>query len=103
MSGYFDRNGAPMTLEAWRKTFDDAAYKRVASDDDVAPGVDVSPVWLGLDHRFGLGEAAPLIFETMIFGGKHDGYCERYSTEAEALEGHARAVALARGMSESAP
>jgi len=32
------------------------------------------------------------LFETMIFGGLHDGYQERYRTWAEAALGHARVV-----------
>lgn len=50
----------------------------------------VSTVWLGLDHQY--GDGPPLIFETMVFPGKDDiGEldCERYSTEADALAGHA--------------
>lgn len=46
----------------------------------------VSTVFLGMDHSFGGG--LPLLFETMIFGGKHDGYQERYHTWAEAEAGH---------------
>lgn len=53
-------------------------------------GIDVSTVALGLDHQFGDGE--PLIFETMIFGGCLDGYCDRYSTIEEAKVGHRKAV-----------
>lgn len=53
---------------------------------------EVSTVFLGTDHAFGGG--APLLFETMIFGGKHDEFCERYSTWEEAEEGHKRAIAL---------
>lgn len=52
----------------------------------------VSTVYLGLDHSFGGGP--PLIFETMVFDhsdgetSSTDLYCERWSTEAEALAGH---------------
>ena len=49
-------------------------------------------MWLGLDHSF-LG-GRPVIFETMVFGGPHDGDCERYCTEAQAREGHERVVAV---------
>lgn len=52
----------------------------------------VSTVFLGLDHSF--GDGPPLLFETMIFGGKHDQYQERYSTRTEALMGHMRAFRL---------
>jgi len=48
--------------------------------------VTVSTVFLGLDHQYGIGE--PLLFETMIFGGVHDQYQERYSTWDEAVAGH---------------
>jgi hypothetical protein len=53
--------------------------------------VSVSTVFLGLDHNFGEG-GAPLLFETMVFGLPGED-CRRYSTWAEAEEGHARIVA----------
>jgi hypothetical protein len=56
-------------------------------------GLRVSTVFLGLDHSFGDGK--PLIFETMIFGGPHDQYQERYSTWDEAEAGHKKALELA--------
>lgn len=48
----------------------------------VRKGVVLSTVFLGVDHQF--GDGPPLLFETMIFGGKHDGYQERYSTWEQA-------------------
>lgn len=54
--------------------------------------VTVSTVFLGVNHRFGPG--LPLLFETMIFGGAHDQFQERYSTWEEAESGHARALKL---------
>src|SRR5216684_6969799 len=58
------------------------------------PGeVWVSTVFLGLDHNFGLkGDA--LVFETMIFGGEHDGYQTRSATWNAALEHHRVAVKI---------
>jgi hypothetical protein len=46
----------------------------------------VSTIFLGLDRRFE-GEGPPILFETMVFGGKHDQYQERCATwdEAEAM------------------
>lgn len=55
--------------------------------------LEVSTVFLGTDHRFG-GNGPPLLFETMIFGGQHDEFQERYSTWEEAEAGHAMAVAI---------
>lgn len=59
---------------------------------DIIDGVRVSTVFLALDH--GYGDEPPLLFETMIFGGEHDDYQERYSTWEEAEAGHKRAVKM---------
>lgn len=64
---------------------------RVVSKDELSGGVLVSTVFLGLDHSFGSGP--PILFETMIFGGPHDGYQERYSSWDEAEKGHKKALA----------
>src|ERR1035437_632572 len=32
--------------------------------------VNISTIFLHIDHRF--GDGSPLLFETMIFGGEHD-------------------------------
>jgi hypothetical protein len=97
MGEYFDRQGNPMTLMEWAKRYEkgqDAIRdeKRVA-ETTLANGRWVSTVWLGLNHQYGYGP--PLIFETMVFKSKgelDDMDCERYSTEAEAIAGHARLV-----------
>jgi hypothetical protein len=52
----------------------------------------VSTVFLGMDHSFGGG--TPVLFETMIFGGEHDQYQERYCTWDEAEKGHQIACEL---------
>ena len=36
-----------------------------------------------------------LLWETMIFGGKHDDFQERYTSYQDAIEGHMRAVTMA--------
>lgn len=54
--------------------------------------IRVSTVFLGLNHSFG-GEV-PILFETMIFGGEHDELQARYSTRAEAEQGHEDVVNL---------
>lgn len=76
----------------WAKWFEEA-NRQVAHD--MLPGpIRVSTVFLGVDHNF-LPGGEPLIFETMIFGGAHDQYQDRYSTREEALAGHAKAVKIA--------
>jgi len=71
-------------IMAWAKWFESA--NRVVKKTEVANGVEVSTVFLGIDHQFGDGD--PLLFETMIFGGERDGYQDRYSTWDEALKAH---------------
>lgn len=60
---------------------------------DQLNGLDISTVFLGLDHSFDNGP--PLIFETMIFkhGEPNDLYCERCSTWVEAKAQHTIAIA----------
>lgn len=77
----------------WGRWFEDSEARRVA--ETVIGDVRVSTVCLGLNHNFMGGP--PLWFETMIFGGKHDEYQERYSTLDEARRGHDRTVARVNG------
>ena len=90
-----------LTFAKWFET-----QKRFVAKDSVGK-YDISTIFLGLDHSFGLGE--PLFFETMVFEKKlstskalskpiklkafkyHkslDDYTRRYSTKEEALKGH---------------
>lgn len=57
-------------------------------------GIFVSTVFLGIDHNF-LGSGPPILWETMIFGGQHDQYQDRYTSKEDALKGHEIAVNLA--------
>lgn len=69
----------------------------IARDRDERPGapdVRVSTVFLGLDHSFGGGP--PILWETMIFGGPHDGYQRRYTSRDAAFIGHQEACRLVR-------
>jgi hypothetical protein len=55
--------------------------------------VKVSTRFLCYDHSLGsliIDDRKPILFETMIFGGKYNEWCERYHTYDEALEGHKR-------------
>lgn len=79
-------------LLQWGRWFEEA--DRSVAKDTVGD-VRVSTVFLGLDHSFGSGP--PLLFETMIFGGKHDQYQRRYEDWDSAMLGHQEALALAQG------
>ena len=76
----------------WAQSFEnsDRTVAKTTQND-----ILVSTVFLGIDHNF--GDGPPLLFETMIFGGEHDRYCNRYSTWEEAEGGHKTACALAFG------
>lgn len=55
----------------------------------------ISTIFLGLDYSFGIGNAQkPLLFETMIFKGKHNSYQHRCSTWEQAEVMHQEAVDL---------
>lgn len=98
MSGQYilDAEGKPveeLDILAWGKWMQEGD-RRVARDE-LPDSVSVSTVFLGLDHSFGSGP--PILWETMIFDGPHDMYQDRYSSREEALAGHAKAVAIAKG------
>ena len=56
----------------------------------------VSTVFLSMDHGFAglIGDGSPVLFETMVLGGEHDGYQERYHTYDQAEEGHKAIVEM---------
>jgi hypothetical protein len=80
-------------IEEWARGFD--TKRHVAQTKKFIGHVYISTVFLGLDHSF--FSDIPLLFETMIFGGRDNRYQERYSTWDEAVKGHKRAVRRARG------
>jgi len=83
-------------LREWGMFFENKESRRVAVDE--VNGARVSTVFLGVDHSWGYGPK--LWFETMIFGGEHDGFQDRYTTWDEAEAGHKRVVeALKKGES----
>lgn len=77
----------------YAKYFEDKTLRKVALD--TIGGTMVSTVFLGTDHRHVPG-GPPILFETMIFGGPHDEYQERFCTWDEAVAGHAAALKLAQ-------
>ena len=56
-------------------------------------GIIVSTMFLGVNHQFLEGEP-PILFETIVIGGRLDDYQLRYHTRDEAVEGHHAAVCL---------
>lgn len=60
--------------------------------DKIGP-VTISTVFLGIDHGWG---RKPVLFETMVFGGKLDQKQWRYFTWEEAEHGHRETVRLVK-------
>ena len=70
---------------------DRACYDNFRIGDDTIGESRVSTVFLAIDHNHAR-RGAPIVFETMVFGGPLDGDQWRYCTLDEAKEGHAEAV-----------
>lgn len=86
-----DAEGKPLVVNdllVWAQWMESGG--RVVAKDTV-DDVEVSTVFLGLDLGFG---GALILWETMIFGGSHDGYCNRYSSREEAITGHEGALTM---------
>jgi hypothetical protein len=89
-----DNNNNPIpasTLEAV-KWLEEGSNRRTIKRDEIGD-ILVSTVFLGLDHSWTPG-SKPVLWETMIFGGEHDQYQERYTSHKDALEGHEKALTL---------
>lgn len=97
MSNYILKDGKPVMepdILKWAKWLESSDEERVLRKDKLDGDVEVSTVFLGFDRSF--GDGPPVLWETNIFGGPHDKFRERYTSEAEAIAGHMRAIALAR-------
>lgn len=87
-----DADGEPQPcndLLTWARWYE-KADRTVASD--TVGNAQVWTMFLSLDYSF--VASAPILYETRIFGGAHDGYQVRYATKAEARRGHEKAVGL---------
>lgn len=76
-----------VNLTTWARWFE-TANRHIGKD--TINGVDISTVFLGIDHSF--DGKTPVLFETMVFGGKYDQEQERYCTYNEAENGHRKWV-----------
>lgn len=76
-----------MAFIFWMAKTDQDGTRRVAIDE--IGGWEVSTVFLGVDHGWGLTDK-PVLFETMLFdaAGKSTGLQRRYHTWEEAEAGH---------------
>jgi len=91
---YYDRSGKPIaSLDEWDRLRRNPDALRVALTEGLPGSVSVSTIWYGVDSSLA---GAPLIFETVIFGGLHDHKRWQYPSEAAALAGHDQIVAALR-------
>lgn len=72
--------------------------QRIVGHDEI-DGVMTSTVFLGFNHRFQDRERLPpVLFETMVLGGKYDGLRIRTCTWHEAEEAHTDAWDVVAGV-----
>lgn len=75
-------------LMTWARWYENA--KRHVGNDKIND-VEVSTVFLGLDHAYTGGHL--VLWETMVFGGEFDQDQERYTSYEDAVAGHANWLA----------
>jgi hypothetical protein len=93
---WYDRDGKAIGVAEMVRLCQDTGYRVVARD--FVGKVEVCTVWLGFDHSF--RGRHPVLFETVVFGGRMDQYVRRYGTEQAARDGHAKVVASVRRLSD---
>jgi hypothetical protein len=71
----------------WSAWFEFHYHERIVARTVVQEGVEVSTVFLGLDHNYSQ-TGPPILFETMVFGGLCDGDMDRYAAMDESRQGH---------------
>jgi hypothetical protein len=80
------RDVVPGTIEDFIGSMNDPS--RIIEKTEIG-NVSISTVFLCLDHSFiGSTKGKPLVFETMVFGGKYNDEQIRYSTLDKAEAGH---------------
>lgn len=93
-----NENGDPVPapdLLTWGRWMENNAARRVA--EDYVGAARVSTVFLGLDHSpLGMFDLphAPVLWETMVFGGAYDMHQQRYESREEALAGHRKVIQM---------
>lgn len=87
-----DGNIVEATLNEWANWVE-SGKQRVA--ETIVGEARISTVFLGLDHNFSSIPKEPVLWETMVFGGKFDQHQERCSGKLEdAKSMHNQVVAL---------
>lgn len=80
-----------LDIEAWAKFMNEEENFQVSIGKD--GGVIVSTIFLGVTSQVD-ADGRPMLFETYITRGNHNGYQQRYATWDEAMFGHSFALKL---------
>ena len=85
-----DENDQPIPVDCLvaAKWMEEHNQRRVVGHDSLPDGSLLSTAFLCLDHGMGRSDG-PVLYESLWFGGPHDGHQRRYKTKQEAIEGHA--------------
>ena len=88
-----DENNKPIpsTIVDCGKWLEENPERKAVKQEHIGD-IFISTVFLGLDHAW--QSDIPVLWETMIFGGEHDQYQDRYTSVEDALEGHKTALTL---------
>jgi hypothetical protein len=88
-----DKENKPVksTIIQHSEWIEDNPEKKAVKQEHIGD-IFISTVFLGLDHSW--NSDIPVLWETMIFGGEHDQYQDRYTSHEDALEGHKLALTL---------
>lgn len=78
----------------WSKLIQDGQARQVAVTH-IGRGCNVSTMFFGMQAFENDDKGNPLVFETMIFGGENDGYCDKHGTWEDAELGHIEAIKVA--------
>ena len=100
-----DENGNAVQakgLLSWGRWMQERGDQHILARDQIGNSL-VSTVFLGLDHTHYLLVSSdnldsatykPTLWETMIFGGQHDQFQNRYTSREDALAGHRKIVQM---------
>ena len=92
-----DENGTVKNvpdLRDWKTTLFQGNYRLV---DEISKTVEIATIFTGIDKSLGTNKV-PVLFETIIFGGKMDGETYNYTSWADAQKGHAQLLNELRGI-----
>ena len=79
-----------VSLSQWSLWFNDFENRKI-DRTIISDNVYVSTIFLGIDHSFNLenwNDEKPILFESMVMGGKFSNMGWRYSSCGEAKRGH---------------